>query len=196
MRGGRVAVRQTQRQRFRVRPTRSMGLRLTTFVIFPGKMCFVVFTVLPSSLPLSGEPVTHVIVCGAAHQESVWVQEPALTISLRGLLLLVTWPESVERCHKKIWTDAVIIRISSLLHSWYERVWPSAEELIWLFKTGNTWYKQFLSLPCSTMLLYLYFAKCLPDLSVCGYLYIRGHPIILRYSLNLEIYILNAAWHN
>ena len=43
---------------------------------FPGKMCFVVFAVLPSSLPLSGEPVTHVIVCGAAHQESVWVQEP------------------------------------------------------------------------------------------------------------------------
>ena len=76
MRGGRVAVRQTQRQRFRVRPTRSMGLRLTTFVIFPGKMCFVVFAVLPSSLPLSGEQVTHVIVCGAAHQESVWVQEP------------------------------------------------------------------------------------------------------------------------
>ena len=40
------------------------------------KICFVVFAVLPSSLPLSGEPVTHVIVCGAAHQESVWVQEP------------------------------------------------------------------------------------------------------------------------
>ena len=76
MRGGRVAVRRTQRQRFRVRPTRSMGLRMATFVAFPGKMCFVEFAVLSSSLPLSGEPVTHVIVCGAAHQESVWVQEP------------------------------------------------------------------------------------------------------------------------
>ena len=188
MRGGRVAVRRTQRQRFRVRPTRSMGLRLATFVVFPGKMCF---AVLPSSLPLSGEPVTHVIVCGAAHQESVWVQEPRTH----------NQPERfAASCHlARERRDATrrsgLMQLSFALAPYYTLDMKECDlQLNNWFGSNLIWAVFVFALQHKALVLVL----CkMHSKSLCVWisLYWRTsndnvHPLIL------EIYILNAAWHN